>query len=93
MEKMGTLKKNGDQKTNFGPHGDQSPQMGTKVPKWGPKWEQWMREGADLGVYWSLLVQFSFVSSSKGEPFPHMPQNHLFCLPRENSVQRGHGLV
>ena len=31
MEKMGTLKKNGDQKTNFGPHGDQSPQMGTNV--------------------------------------------------------------
>ena len=31
MEKIGTLKKNGDQKTNFGPHGDQSPQMGTNV--------------------------------------------------------------
>ena len=31
MEKMGTLKKNGDQKINFGPHGDQSPQMGTNV--------------------------------------------------------------
>ena len=31
MEKMGTLKKNGDQKTNFGPHGDQSPQMGTNL--------------------------------------------------------------
>ena len=31
MEKMGTLKKNGDQKTYFGPHGDQSPQMGTNV--------------------------------------------------------------
>ena len=32
---MGTLKKkwglNGDQKTHFGPHGDQSPQMGTNV--------------------------------------------------------------
>ena len=31
MEKMGTLKKNGDQKTNFGPHGDQSPHLGTNV--------------------------------------------------------------
>ena len=31
MEKMGTLKKKGDQKTHFGPHGDQSPQMGTNV--------------------------------------------------------------
>ena len=31
MEKMGTLKTNGDQKTHFGPHGDQSPQMGTNV--------------------------------------------------------------
>ena len=31
MEKMGTLKKNGDQKINIGPHGDQSPQMGTNV--------------------------------------------------------------
>ena len=31
---MGTLKKlgpNGDQKTHFGPHGNQSPQMGTNV--------------------------------------------------------------
>ena len=28
---MGTLKTNGDQKTHFGPHGDQSPQMGTNV--------------------------------------------------------------
>ena len=31
MEKMGTLKKNGDQKTNFGPHGYISPQMGTNL--------------------------------------------------------------
>ena len=31
MEKMGTLKKNGDQKSHFGPHGDQSPQMGTNL--------------------------------------------------------------
>ena len=28
---MGTFKKNGEQKTHFGPHGDQSPQMGTNV--------------------------------------------------------------
>ena len=28
---MGTLKKNGDQKSHFGPHGDQSPQMGTNL--------------------------------------------------------------
>ena len=28
---MGTLKINWDQKTHFGPHGDQSPQMGTNV--------------------------------------------------------------
>ena len=27
----GDFKKNGDQKTHFGPHGDQSPQMGTNV--------------------------------------------------------------
>ena len=27
----GDFQKNGDQKTNFGPHGDQSPQMGTNV--------------------------------------------------------------
>ena len=41
MEKMGTLKKNGDQKTNFGPHGNQSPQMGTNmgaVPRLSEKW-------------------------------------------------------
>ena len=31
MEKIGTFKKNGDQKNHFGPHGDQSPQMGTNV--------------------------------------------------------------
>ena len=31
MEKMGTLKKNGDQKADFGPLGDLSPQMGTNV--------------------------------------------------------------
>ena len=31
MEKMETLKNNGYQKTNFGPHGDQSPQIGTNV--------------------------------------------------------------
>ena len=31
MGKMGTLKQNGDQKSHFGPHGDQSPQMGTNV--------------------------------------------------------------
>ena len=31
IEEMGTLKKNGDQNTHFGPHGDQSPQMGTNV--------------------------------------------------------------
>ena len=31
MEKMGTLKKKGDQKTHFGPHGDQSPLKGTNV--------------------------------------------------------------
>ena len=31
MEKMGTLNKNGDQKTIFGHHGDQSPQMGTNL--------------------------------------------------------------
>ena len=28
---MGTLNKNGDQKSHFGPHEDQSPQMGTNV--------------------------------------------------------------
>ena len=28
---MGTLKQNGDQKSHFGPHGNQSPQMGTNV--------------------------------------------------------------
>ena len=27
----------GTKKLNFGPHGDQ-----TKVPKWGPTWEQWV---------------------------------------------------
>ena len=31
MEKKGTLKKKGDQKTHFGPHGDQSPLKGTNV--------------------------------------------------------------
>ena len=31
MGKIGTLKQNGDQKSHFGPHGDQSPQMGTNV--------------------------------------------------------------
>ena len=28
---FGDFEKNGDQKTHFGPHGNQSPQMGTNV--------------------------------------------------------------
>ena len=38
MEKMGTLKKNGDQ---MGTKKLILVPMGTKVPKWGPMWEQW----------------------------------------------------
>ena len=56
MEKMGTLKKNGDQKTNFGPHGDQSPQMGTKVPKWGlksPNGDQLGSSGSKAAPVWN----------------------------------------
>ena len=37
MEKMGTLKKNGDQ---MGTKNLILVPMGTKVPKWGPTWEQ-----------------------------------------------------
>ena len=37
MEKMGTLKKNGDQ---MGTKKLILVPMGTKVPKWGPTWEQ-----------------------------------------------------
>jgi len=40
IEKMGTLKKNRDPKSEKGPHGDPGPQMGTQVPNWGSIWEQ-----------------------------------------------------
>ena len=37
IEKMGTLKKNGDP---MGTHNLKKVPMGTRVPKWGPTWEQ-----------------------------------------------------
>ena len=39
IEKMGTLKKNGDP---MGTHNLKKVPMGTRVPKWGPTWEQWV---------------------------------------------------
>ena len=69
MEKMGTLKKNGDQ---MGTKKLILVPMGTKVPKWGPMWEQ------------CTWLKYHFTSSTCQElnMGPHglgEPTGHLIC--------------
>ena len=56
IEKMGTLKKNGD------PMGTQNLKkvpMATQVPKWGPAWEQCVYLGIAQIAIWPLLLRKS----------------------------------
>ena len=69
MEKMGTLKKNGDQmgtkKLILVPHGDQSPQMGTNV---GAVNSVHLFENASLRFPLVIVLNFGFT----GRDFLHL---------------------
>ena len=64
---MGTLKENGDL---LGTQKLKKVPMGTRVPKWGPTWEQWERQrekalGGGLRTVWRLYVHLYSVYYTK----------------------------
>ena len=94
MGKMGTLKQNGDQKSHFGPHGDQSPQMGTNVGAVGIRLNHmlqkysnihqpvvWPTEGRQLCSAFSLPTPSIISSASCNFEHCHLhPCNHRSSL-------------
>ena len=62
---MGTLKENGDL---LGTQKLKKVPMGTRVPKWGPTWEQWLTLTVSLTARYPFLKIANF--SSSGGSFP-----------------------
>ena len=84
MAKMGTLKKNGDQKTYFGPHGDQSPQMGTNV---GAVHHQYIRKATEYLL--SVIIGVDVVENLRlGCAIRFRNQGVEDHLPRKGSVPK-----